>query len=133
MQNYVTLTRLDESIEESRFVKKGDIVVETFDHTGKIYPLHINSHYMVDLELRQFDFEEPEIIHVIQGKVEQIDETFAHYLYGYVKNNIFYVGEFQFDFTEYNDYDQYEGKYLKFKTDRVNVEFLKELPTQNNR
>ena len=128
MQNDVMLTKLDESIEESRFINKGNISIETFDHTGKIYPLHINGCYVVDLELSQFDFEEPDIIHMTQGKVEQIDDTFAHYLYGYVKNNIFHVGDFQFDFSEYNDFNQYEGKYLKFKADRVNIEFLKELP-----
>ncbi len=128
MQNYVTLIDLDESIEESRFIQKSNIVIETFDHTGKIYPLHINGHYLVDLELRQFDFAEPEIISCAQNKVEQIGESFAHYLYGYVENNIFHVGGFLFDFSEYNDYDQYEGKYLKFKADRINVEFLKELP-----
>lgn len=60
------------------------------------------------------------------GWLEKIGVTFIFsYLYGYVKSNIFHVGEFKFDFSIYNDYDQYEGKHLKFKADQINVEFLK--------
>jgi len=43
-----------------------------------------------------------------------------------VKNNIFYVGDFKFDFEEFNDYGQFEDKYIKFIADRINVEFLEE-------
>jgi len=66
------------------------------------------------------------------GRTEQIDETFAHYLYGYVENNIFYVGDFKFDFSRYNDYEQYENKFLKFKADRIYVEFIEEISTIKN-
>lgn len=128
MQNDVILYSLDDCIEESRWLKKGDLIIEFFDHTGQLYPLKVGNKYKVDLELSQLDFEEPKIIYNTEGKIEQINETFAHYLYGYVENNIFHVGEFKFNFSEYNDYAQYEGKYLKFKADRINVDFLKELP-----
>jgi len=133
MQNDVVLEKMDDCIEESCWVRKGNIIIEAFDYIGSLWPLFLGKKYLVELKLQQLDLDKPVVISEINGKVEQIDETFAHYLYGYVKNNIFHVGEFEFDFSKYNDYDQYEGKYLKFKADRINVEFLKELPSQNNR
>lgn len=132
MQNHVILKSFDDYIEESRWIKKGNIVIETFDYLGSLWPLSLGHHYVVDLDLEQLDFDEPVVINETHGIVEQIAETFAYYLYGYVKNNIFYVGGFQFNFSIYNAHDQYECKYLKFKADRVNVEFLKELPTKFN-
>ncbi len=130
MQNDVILEKMDDCIEESCWVRKGDIMIEAFDYIGGLWPLYAGKDYLVDLNLQQLDFDEPTVISETNGRVEQIDETFAHYLYGYVKNNIFHVGNFEFDFSRYNDNDQYEGKYLKFKADRVNVDFLKELPGQ---
>lgn len=133
MQNDVILERMDDCEEESRWIRKGDITIEAFDYMGSLWPLHPGRNYLVDLNLQQLDFDEPIVISKINEMVEKIGVTFGYYLYGHVKNNMFYVGEFQFDFSRYNDYDQYQGKYLKFKADRINVEFLKELPSQNNR
>lgn len=132
MQNHVTLIAFDDCIEESRWIKKGSIAIETFDSIGSLWPVQLEHNYLVDLDLDQLDVDDPIVISETNARAEQIDKTFAYYLYGYVKNNIFHVGEFQFDFSMYNDYDQYEGKYLKFKADRINVEFLKELPSQTN-
>ncbi len=127
MQNYVTLKALDDCIEESRWIQKGNITIEAFDYMGSLWPLNIYRKYLVDLELQQLDFDEPILIDTLDGKAEKIDETFGYYLYGYVKDNIFYVGEFEFDFSRYNDYGQYENRHLKFKSDRINIEFLKEV------
>jgi len=132
MQNDVILERMDDCEEESLWICKGDITIEAFDYMGSLWPLHPGRKYLVDLDLQQLDFDDPEIIDKTNGAAEKIGVTFAYYLYGHVNNNIFHVGDFEFDFSRYNDYDQYEGKYLKFKADRVNVEFLKELPNQNN-
>ncbi len=115
---------MDEHIEESAWIRKGNLLIEAFDLMGNLWPLHIGCFYLVDLDLQQLDFEEPIIINETIGKAEQIDETFAYYLYGYVKNNIFHVGDFVFDFLKYNDYEQYENKFLKFRADRINIEFL---------
>jgi hypothetical protein len=132
MQNDVILEKMDDCIEESRWIRKGNLLLEAFDLTGSLWPLVPGKYYRVDLDLGQLDFDEPVIINKTDGNAEQIDETFAYYLYGYVKNNTFHVGDFKFDFSEYNDYDQFEGKYLKFKSDRIYVELLEELPNQNN-
>lgn len=133
MQNDVILEKMDDCIEESCWLRKGTITIETFDYVGKLWPLITGRCYRVDLDLGQLDFEDPIIIYETIGRAEQINDTFAHYLYGYVKNNIFHVGEFAFDFEKYNDYGQYENKFLKFKADRIYAEFIEELPTQNNR
>ena len=126
MQHDVILTALDDCIEESRWIAKGDITIEAFDYIGRLWPLYPGRHYRVDLALQQLDFEEPVVINETKGHAEQIDETFAHYLYGYVANNVLHVGDFKFDFSEYNVYDQYENKFIKFKADRINVEFLED-------
>jgi len=133
MQNNVILSAFDDCIEESRWIKKGNIIIEAFDSIGSLWPVSLGHHYVADLDLDQLEVDDPVMISETNGRVEQIDETFAHYLYGYVKNSIFHVGDFKFDFTKYNDYEQYDGKYIKFKADRINVEFLEEIPTQNNR
>lgn len=124
MQNDVVLTAFDDCVEESRWIKKGDIIIEAFDSIGSLWPVSLGHHYVAELDLDQLEVDDPVVISETNGRAEQIDETFAHYLYGYVKNNIFYVGEFKFDFSEYKDVGQYEGKFIKFKVDRVNVEFL---------
>lgn len=129
MQNDVILERMDDCEEVSRWVRTGDITIEAFDYIGRLWPLFLGRKYLVELRLQQLDFEEPAVISKTNELAEKIGVTFAYYLYGYVKNNMFHVGEFRFDFSRYNDYNQYEGKYLKFKADRVNVEFLKELPS----
>lgn len=130
MQNDVILEKMDDCIEESCWVRKGDVSIEAFDYMGRLWPLYLGEKYLVELKLQQLDFDEPVVINETNGKAEKIDDTFAYFLYGCVKDNIFHVGEFQFDFSRYNDYDQYEGKYIKFKSDRINVEFLKELSSK---
>lgn len=127
MQDDVILLSLDINIEESCLVRKGNMIIRCFDYLGKLWPLYVGKKYLVDLELEQLDYTTPEIIHKTDAKIEQVNRTFAHYLYGYVKNNVFTVGDFKFDFEEFNDSYQYEDKYIKFLADRINVTFLKEL------
>ena len=119
-------TAFDDYIEESRWIKKGDLIIEAFDSIGSLWPLFIGHHYIAELCLDQLEVDEPVVINETKGHAEQIDETFAHYLYGYVANNVLHVGDFKFDFSEYNVYDQYENKFIKFKADRINVEFLED-------
>jgi len=128
MQDDVTLIRLDENIEESRWIKKGNMEIECFDYRGELWPLFEGKKYRVIFELQQLDYVEPEIIRKIETRFENIDNTFAYYLYGYVADNILHVGNFRFNFEEFNDYEQYDDKYIKFLSDRINVTFLKELP-----
>jgi hypothetical protein len=132
MRTHVTLISLDQSFEESRFIKRGNTVIEAFDYMGKLWPLYEGKTYQVELELEQLDPQEPEIIHKTEPKLQKIDDTYEYHLYGYVEENIFYVGEFKFDFKEYNDYGKYNNKYIKFIVDRINVEFLQEVTDQNN-
>lgn len=127
MQSYVKLVYLDDNLEESRFIKKGNTIIEAFDYMGKLWPLSVGEEYKVNLELQQLDFHEIEILSNKVNKIIQINGSYEHHLYGFVKNNIFRVESFNFDFEKYNDYYQYNNKYIKFIADRINVEFLEKV------
>ena len=92
-----------------------------------MYPLHFGKKYKVELVLVQLDYEEPEIQSFDHNEAKQIRNTFFYDLYGRVENGIFIVGNFRFEWEEFEDNPLYENKFVKLHVTRIIVDFLEEL------
>jgi len=68
MQNDVILEKMDDCIEESCWLRKGDVLFEGFDLTGALWPLFPGRHYRVDLDLGQLDYDDPIVINETEGR-----------------------------------------------------------------
>ena len=75
----------------------------------------------------QLDYEEPEIQTYNRNMAERINDTFFHNLYGRVENGIFIVGNFKFEWEDFEEDPMYENKFVKLHVTRVIVDFLEEL------
>ncbi len=57
MQKDVILIAFDDYIEETRWIKKGIILIEAFDSIGSLWPVHTGYHYVANFDLDQLDFD----------------------------------------------------------------------------
>lgn len=117
----------DKGIEELRILRIGEQELQVFDSWGSMYPLHFGKKYKVELIPVQLDYEEPEIQSVDYNVAKQIRNTFFYDLFGRVENGIFIVGNFKFEWDEFENNPTYENKFVKLHVTRIIVDFLEEL------
>lgn len=125
--NIAKLIKLDENIEESRVLKIGETVIETFDSYGKFYPLSEGKNYEVRLQLVQFDPVPPTQVNDSYKNVEQINNTFEYFLCGNLVDGKFYVGDIVFDDNYLKTFSNFNNSTIKHKVDRIIVEFISEV------
>lgn len=122
MKNIAKVLGVDENIEEEAIISINNIELVTFVayapyeiELGKEYPTEI-SFFIDEVEL----FENPnETIKLIQD-----GDSFKYTISGYLnKNGQLDVG-FLIEDDLFADYQYLYGKYVTFKVDRINLEFL---------
>ncbi len=117
----------DKGIEELCILEINNQRLQVFDSWGNMHPLYFGKKYKVELILVQLDYEEPEIQNFDHNEAKQIGSTFFYDLYGRVENGIFIVGNFKFEWEDFEEDPMYENKFVKLHVDRIIVDFLEEL------
>lgn len=129
MKNYALYVNDDnEAIEEEVNVEINGVKIKGF---SQIYPYRLEKGqiYPVKLTLFLYEKDENDSIDIeIQNEnkfgIEQINDSFAYYLYGKLERDILKLGKFDIQDEQLLLFPLFNGSFVRIVA-RINVEFLK--------
>lgn len=122
--NYAKYIKQSDVIEEEVDLEINGILIKGF---AQLYPfsyaLEEEKVFPVELTLFMMDYEF-DILENKKFSVEPINDGFSYYLYGKVENDILKLGNFDIQDEVLLLMPEIDGKFIRLKVDRINVEFI---------
>ncbi|MGG2134687.1 hypothetical protein AB1284_25870 [Bacillus sp. S2(2024)] len=128
MEYIAYVEKIDELIEEEVTINISGVVFTGFS-TVCPYKIEEGKSYPVNLDITVFD--DIEINKGIDGvkNLKRIDNSFKYRISGILNREFIDAGIIITDADEnFLEYSEYFNKYVEIEVDRINIEFLKEVP-----
>ncbi len=119
----VLLKKIDDHIEEQVTLVCGDIEVICFA-SFLDFEIHEGHEYEVAFEMNVFETYSVNQSDVKKEMLEQVDDSFVYVLNGKLKGDTVLCGLPFTDDILLSDFGYLEGEYVRFKVDRIDVDFI---------
>ncbi|WP_340610058.1 hypothetical protein [Xenorhabdus bharatensis] len=123
MKYYAKVISLNEHIEEEVVLSFGEQEICCFVNEFK-EPLYIGNTYLVELGLMFLDEIKIETSKNKQFSLQNINNTFAYEINGYLFENKIIMSNLIFEEDILYSHSYFENEYVKIYTDRITVEFI---------